>query len=157
MTDEGAAQLARLTRLGELAFGGEAGSDAAMARLDALTNLKVLQVYGAWFTNAGLAPLPRMARLAQFFVSDTTSVTPNGLTHLQQRRPTLDMGVNGTGQVPPARTNLLRGAVGPGAIAPTRPLPPASQVDFQFEGGSELPSAQCGSRGRTARSNGPRE
>jgi hypothetical protein len=120
VTDATLAQLSRLTWLEELAFGGETGSDAGLAHLKALTNLKMLQLHGPWFTDAGLAPLSEMDHLSTFFVADTTSVTADGLNNLQQQRPALRIGVNGSGQVPKARLDNLRSAVGPDAI-PTRP------------------------------------
>jgi hypothetical protein len=86
-----------------------------MAHLRSLTNLETLQVYGPWFTDAGLAPVPEMDQLSTFFLADTTSVTAGGLTRLQRRRPALRMGVNGSGRVGQARLVLLRGAIGPGA------------------------------------------
>ena len=116
VTDAALAQLSRLTWLEELAFGGETGSDAGMAQLTSLTNLNMLQVYGPWFTDSGLAPMLEMEHLSTFFVSDTTSVTARGLNDLQRQRPSLRLGVNGSGQVSPARLALLRSAVGPGAI-----------------------------------------
>jgi hypothetical protein len=116
VTDATLAQLSRLTWLEELAFGGETGSDAEMAHLKALTNLETLQVYGPWFTDAGLAPVSEMNHLSTFFVADTTSLTADGLNNLQQQRPALRMGVNGSGQVPRARLDNLRSAVGPNAL-----------------------------------------
>ena len=123
VTDEGVAQLACLTQLEDLAFGGETGSDAGLSRLSALTRLERLTVYGAWFTDAGLVPVAEMDHLPAFAVSDTTSVTPEGLNHLQRQRPKLQVGVNGTGRVPRARTNLLRRAVGPVRISNFQPTP----------------------------------
>jgi hypothetical protein len=76
----------------------------------------MLQVYGPWFTDTGLAPVSEMGHLSTFFVSDETSVTGGGLSHLQQQRPTLRIGVNGSGRVARARLDLLRGAIEPGAI-----------------------------------------
>jgi hypothetical protein len=120
VTDAALAQLSRLTGLQELAFGGEAGSDAGMAHLRSLTNLEVLQVYGPGFTDNGLAPVSEMDHLSTFFVSDTTSVTAGGLNHLQRQRPSLRLGVNGSGRVSRARLVQLRSAVGSGAT-PTGP------------------------------------
>jgi internalin A len=116
VTDVTLAQLARLTWLEELQFGGETGSDAGMDHLRALTNLKTLQVYGPWFTDAGLAPVSEMNHLSTFFVADETSVTAVGLNNLQQQRPALRLGVNGTGRVAKARLDDLRSAVGPKAM-----------------------------------------
>jgi hypothetical protein len=117
VSDETLAQLAKLTWLEELALIGESGSDAGTAQLGSLSKLKTLQVSGPWFTDAGLDPISEMDNLSQFFVSDVTSVTPAGLNQLQRRRPTLRIGVNGTGWVDRAHTDLLRRAVGPGSIA----------------------------------------
>ncbi len=119
VTDADPAQLANLTSLELLSFGGDTGSDAGMAHLRSLTNLETLEVYGPWFTDNGLAPVSEMDHLSTFFVSDTTSVTAGGLNHLQRQRPTLRIGVNGTGQVSRARVDLLRGAVG--QATPTGP------------------------------------
>jgi hypothetical protein len=116
VTDGGLVDLSRLTWLDELAFGGESGSDAGMAHLRSLTNLKTLQVYGPWFTDTGLSPVSEMDHLSTFFVTDTTSVTADGLSHLQRLRPALRLGVNGSGRVARARLDLLRGAVGPGTV-----------------------------------------
>ena len=116
VNDATLAQLSRLTMLKELAFGGETGSDAGMAHLRALTNLETLQLHGPWFTDAGLAPLSEMDHLSTFFVSDETSVTGDGLNNLQQRRPTLRIGVNGSGRVSQTRLDLLRSSVGPEAV-----------------------------------------
>jgi hypothetical protein len=115
VTDAALAQLARLTWLEELGFGGETGSDAGVAHLTSLTNLDKLQVYGSWFTDNGLAPVLKMDHLSTFFVSDTTSVTAPGLNHLQRQRPSLRLGINGSGRVSRARLVLLRSAVGSGA------------------------------------------
>jgi len=120
VTDAALAALSRLTWLEDLAFGGETGSDVGMAHLRALRNLEMLQVYGAWFTDNGLAPVTEMDHLSTFFVSDTTSVTAGGLNHLQRQRPTLRMGVNGSGRVSQAQLNLLRSAVGSGATVTGR-------------------------------------
>ena len=110
-------QLSRLTQLEQLAFGGESGSDAELGHLKALANLQTLQLYGPWFTDAGLAPVAEMDHISNFFVADQTSVTAAGLNHLQRQRPTLQIGVNGSGQVPRARLDALRRSVGPGAIS----------------------------------------
>ena len=115
VTDAALAQLSRLTWLEELAFGGETGSDAGMAHLTSLTNLNMLQVYGPWFTGNGLEPVLEMDHLSTFFVSDTTSVTARELTELQRQRPSLRLGINGSGQASPARLVLLRSAVASGA------------------------------------------
>jgi hypothetical protein len=116
VTDAALAQLSRVTWLEELAFGGETGSDAGMAHLTSLTNLDTLQVYGPWFTDNGLARVLEIDHLSTFFVSDTTSVTARELNHLQRQRPSLRLGINGSGQVSRARLVLLRSAFGPGAI-----------------------------------------
>jgi hypothetical protein len=121
VTDASFAQLARLTSLEELAFGGESGSDAGVAQLTALTKLETLQLYGPWFTDAGLVPVSEMDHLSTFFVADETSVTGLGLYNLQQQRPTLRIGVNGSGRVGRARLGLLRRSVGPGAVRPGSP------------------------------------
>jgi hypothetical protein len=121
VSDAASAQLSRLTWLKELALGGEAGSNSGLAHLKALANLETLQLYGPWFTDEGLASVSEIEHLSHFLVADQTSVTPGGLYKLQKQRPGLDMGINGTGQVPKAHLDLLRRSVGPGAV------PPASQ------------------------------
>ncbi len=115
VTDTALAQLARLTWLEALAFGGETGSDAGMAHCRSLANLDTLQVYGPWFTDAGLAAVLEMDQLSTFFLSDTTSVTADELNHLQRQRPSLRLGINGSGQASPDRLVVLRNAVGPAA------------------------------------------
>jgi hypothetical protein len=118
VTDEASVQLSRLTWLKELALGGEAGSNRGLAHLKALTNLETLQMYGPWIIDDGMAPVAEMEHLTTFFVADTTSVTPSGLYKLQQQRPGLRIGINGTGMVPKAHLDLLRHSVGPGAVPP---------------------------------------
>jgi hypothetical protein len=113
-------ELSRLTRLEELAFGADSGSDAEMRRLASLRNMKMLQVWGPWYTDAGLAPIAELGQLSTFFVSDTTSVTPEGLNRLQRERPALRLGVNGSGRTSAAHLNSLRAAIGPKSIGTGR-------------------------------------
>ncbi len=115
VTDMVLAQLSRLTWLEDLAFGGESGSDAGMAHFRSLTNLDTLQVYGPWFTDAALVPVLEMHHLSTFFLADTTSVTAAELNHLQRQRPSLRLGINGSGQASADRLALLRSSVGSGA------------------------------------------
>jgi hypothetical protein len=126
VTDAALAQLSRLTWLEVLSLGGETGSDAGMAHLRSLTNLKRLRVFGPWFTDDGLAPVSEMDHLAAFSVSDTTSVTAGGLSHLRRQRPSLSLGVDRTGEVSPDRTALLRSALESGATpaGPAGAAPP---------------------------------
>ncbi len=141
VTDATLAQFSRLTLLEELAFGGDKGSDAGMGHLKALTNLETLQVYGPWFTDAGLAAVSEMEHLPNFFVSDETSVTGDGLYDLQQRRPALRIGVNGSGRVARARLDLLRRSVGRGCsnrVASWVPGVMVRSVDPSGAGGAVL-------------------
>lgn len=124
--DEVIGHLARLTRLSELGFGSEAGSTSGLAPLRSLTNLKTLAVYGPWVDDQAIDPVAAMDHLETFFIADTTRVTAQGLYDLQQRRPSLRIVVNGTGQAPPAHLDELRRSVGPTAVPPgpaARPLP----------------------------------
>lgn len=110
VTESALAELSRLTSLEDLAFGGDADPTPKLADLRSLKNLKMLQVWGPWFTDKSLAPVAEMRQLSTFFVADTTTVTPEGLIQLRKKRPDLNLGINGTGRLSKAELAILRSA-----------------------------------------------
>jgi Leucine-rich repeat (LRR) protein len=115
ITDRGAAELAKLVSLQELSLDGPI-TDEAVSTFAALTELRLLDLYGTRVTGEGLAALAPLAQL-EFLCLDRTRVG--------------DAGLESIAQLAALRTLLLRGApVSDAGMANLTFLPNLERLDL---------------------------
>ena len=107
ITDAGLAHLAALPQLRELWLDGNQITDAGLAHLAALPQLQKLFLDGTQITDAGLAHLAGLTQLQELWLYQT-QVTDVGVTKLQRACRTARFTANAThcGPLPAASTGL---------------------------------------------------
>lgn len=86
VTDAGLAKLAKMTQLKELRLDNTGISDAGLEHLKGLTSLEYLNVYGSKVTDAGIQKLAGLANLKSLYVWQT-GVTKAGVAQLRGKLP----------------------------------------------------------------------
>jgi hypothetical protein len=90
VTDAGLASIAPLTNLRRLHLEKTAVTDAGLAHLKGLTNLEYLNLYGTAVTDAGLQHLSGMKNLRNLYLWQT-KVTAEGAANLKKSLPTVNI------------------------------------------------------------------
>ncbi|MEM0896917.1 MAG: c-type cytochrome domain-containing protein [Verrucomicrobiota bacterium] len=100
ITDEGAAELAKLQTLTRLHLENTELSDKALSHIGKLSNLEYLNLYGTKVTDAGLKNLEGLKNLKRLYVWQT-GVTETGAAKLEKSIPGLEVNL-GWKAPPPA-------------------------------------------------------
>ena len=112
VTDAGLANVAKLKNLRRLHLEKTAVTDAGLAHLKDLTGLEYLNLYGTAVTDAGLAHLANMKNLRSLYLWQT-KVTPEGAANLKKTLPSANVNRG---------EELTAVVVAPPAVAGTKPI-----------------------------------
>jgi YHS domain-containing protein len=122
VTDAGMASLAPLTNLRRLHLEKTAVTDAGLEKIKGLANLEYLNLYGTAVTDAGLAHLAGMKNLKNLYLWQT-KVTSEGAANLKKSLPsvTINRGEELT-IVPPPAAPAAKAVAVTGELKPGKPV-----------------------------------